>query len=137
LDLVTEMGGVDAIAGMELGAVPVAMGAVARAADRGMNLDALLVRKGAKGHGAGKRVEGVIRPGMRVLVVDDVATTGGSTIKTIEAVLAEVPDAQIVGVVAIVDRQEGGTENLAEAGYTLRSLVKVEELFALGEHPVD
>jgi orotate phosphoribosyltransferase len=135
LEIIKEVGGADVIAGMELGAIPVAMAAVARAGDAGLKVDALLVRKEAKGHGAGKRVEGEIRPGLRVLIVDDVVTTAGSTIKTIDAVLAEVPDVQIVGVAAVVDRNEGGREALAEKGYALRSLVNVKELFGLGERP--
>lgn len=135
LDLVAELGGADAIAGMVLGAVPVAMAAVARSLDAGRPLHALLVRKEAKGHGRGKRVEGVIRPGMRVLIVDDVATTAGSTLATVEAVLAEVPQAEIIGLVAVVDRNEGGREACTAQGYQLRSLVNVDELFALGDRP--
>jgi len=137
LDLADELGGVDAIAGMVLGAVPVAMAAVARSADRGKPVSALLVRKEAKGHGRGKRVEGSIRPGLRVLVVDDVATTAGSTLQTVDAVLDEVPEAEIAAVVAVVDRNEGGREACAERGYQLRSLVTVDELFALGDNPVE
>jgi orotate phosphoribosyltransferase len=133
LAIVAEAGGADAIAGMELGAIPVVMGAVARSCDAGRPVSALLVRKEAKGHGAGKRVEGEIRPGMRVLVADDVCTTAGSTIKTIDAVLAEIPEVKIVGVCAVVDRNEGGREALAARGYELRSLVNVKELFELGE----
>ena len=128
---------VAAIAGMVLGAVPVAMAAVARSADRGKPVSALLVRKETKGHGRGKRVEGSIRPGLRVLIVDDVATTAGSTLQTVDAVLAEVPEAEIAAVVAVVDRNEGGREACAERGYQLRSLVTVDELFALGENPVE
>jgi orotate phosphoribosyltransferase len=136
LDRIEAAGGADAVAGMELGAIPVVIAAVARAHQRGIALDGLLIRKQAKGHGAGKRVEGVIRPGMRVFVVDDVVTTAGSTIKTIDAIIEEVADVKIVGVAAVVDRQEGGAEALAEQGYALDALVKVEELFALGERPV-
>lgn len=135
IDLLKELGGADAIAGMELGAVPVVMGAVARSYDAKMPVCGILVRKEAKGHGAGKRVEGIIRPGLRVLIVDDVVTTAGSTIKTIDAILAEIPEVKIVGVAAVVDRNEGGREALAERGYALKSLVNVKELFALGERP--
>jgi len=135
LDRLERLGGADALAGMVLGAVPVVMAAVARSIDHGKPVSALLVRKEAKGHGTGKRVEGVIRPGMKVLVVDDVATTAGSTLSTVDAILAEVPDAQIIGLIAVVDRLEGGLEACADRGYKLDSLVTVEELFALGEHP--
>jgi orotate phosphoribosyltransferase len=135
LDRIEALGGADAIAGMVLGAVPVVMSAVARSLDRGRPVSALLVRKEAKGHGAGKRVEGAIRPGMRVLVVDDVATTGGSTLATLDAVLAEAPEVKIVGVIAVVDRNEGGREAVAARGYRLDNLVTVDELKALGERP--
>jgi orotate phosphoribosyltransferase len=93
------------------------------------------VRKETKDHGAGRRIEGEIKPGLKVLVVDDVVTTAGSTLETIDAVLAEIPGVQIVGVAAVVDRNEGGREALAARGFTLRSLVNVDELFALGEKP--
>jgi len=135
LEHLDRLGGADAVAGMVLGAVPVVMSAVARSLDHGRPVSALLVRKEAKGHGAGKRVEGVIRPGMRVLVVDDVATTGSSTLGALDAVLAEVPDVKIVGIVAIVDRNEGGREAVAARGYRLENLVTVDELKALGDRP--
>lgn len=137
LDKIVALPRVDAVAGMELGAIPVVMSVVARARQSGRSVDGLLVRKEKKGHGEGKQVEGVISPGMKVMVVDDVATTGGSTLKTIEAVLREVPDVEIVGVAAVVDRNQGGRENLAEAGYRLETLVEVNDLFALGERPAD
>ncbi len=135
LELIDRLGGADAVAGMVLGAVPVVMSAVARSMDYGKPVSALLVRKEAKGHGAGKRVEGLVRPGMRVLVVDDVATTGSSTLGALDAVLAEVPEVQVIGVVAVVDRNEGGREAVAARGFELQRLVTVDELFALGERP--
>jgi len=137
LDLLAELGGADAVAGMELGAVPVVIAAVARSHDRGAPVDGLLIRKEAKAHGVGKRLVGVIRPGMRVLVVDDVVTTAGSTLKTITAVQEEIPGVSIVGVACVVDRQEGGAALLAENGFTLRPLVTLEQLAALGERPAD
>lgn len=137
LDIVREAGGADAIAGMELGAVPVVMAAVARSQQAGVPVNGLLVRKATKEHGKKLRVEGEIKPGLRIVIVDDVVTTAGSTIKTIDAVLDEVPAAQIVAVVAVVDRQEGGREALAAHGYNLQALVTVEELFALGDNPME
>jgi orotate phosphoribosyltransferase len=135
LDELRALGGADAVAGMALGAVPVVMAMVARSREAGRPVDALLVRKETKDHGAGRRIEGEIKPGLKVLVVDDVVTTAGSTLETIDAVLAEIPGVQIVGVAAVVDRNEGGREALAARGFTLRSLVNVDELFALGEKP--
>lgn len=137
LDLLQELGGADAVAGMELGAVPVVIAAVARSHDRGAPVDGLLVRKEAKAHGVGKRLVGVARPGMKVLIVDDVVTTAGSTLKTVEAVREEIPDVEIVGVACVVDRQEGGAALLAEKGYALRPLVTIDHLVALGERPAD
>jgi orotate phosphoribosyltransferase len=101
----------DAIGGMTLGADPIVCPVAALSYGTARPLRAFLVRKEAKGHGTGQRVEGSLFPGARVVVVDDVVTTGGSTMRAIEAVLAE--GCQVVAVVCLVDREEGGRELLA------------------------
>lgn len=84
------------------------------------------VRKEEKGHGLGKQVEGMARPGWRALVVDDLATTGGSIVSAVEALRnagCTVSDALV-----LVDRLEGGKTNLAKVGVKLRSFADIREL---------
>jgi orotate phosphoribosyltransferase len=89
---------------------------------------AFTVRKQPKQHGTGKRVEGPFRAGDRVVVVEDVITTGGSALTAVEAIRAE--GGVVLGVLAVVDRQEGGREALEAAGLTVRSLATAQELVA-------
>lgn len=117
---------VDAVGGLTLGADPVAY-AIAHAAARAeRNLDAFTVRKEAKAHGAGRRVEGPVEPGVRVAVIEDVVTSGGSALRAIDA-LREF-GARVVGVLALVDREEGGREAIEASGHVLVSLFRVSEL---------
>jgi orotate phosphoribosyltransferase len=100
----------DAIGGMTLGADPIVCPVAALSHRDGPPLRAFIVRKEAKGHGTGRQIEGDLEPGSRVVVVDDVVTTGGSTLRAIEAV--EQAGHEVVAVLALVDREEGGTEAL-------------------------
>ncbi len=84
------------------------------------------VRKEAKGHGAGKMVEGPVEPGMTAVIVEDTVTTGGSSLRAIEH--AEAFGLKVQGVIAVVDRLEGGAEAFARAGYPLRTLLPVRDL---------
>jgi orotate phosphoribosyltransferase len=101
----------DAIGGMTLGADPIVCPIAALSHLSGPPLRAFIVRKETKEHGTGRRIEGLLEPGSRVVIVDDVVTTGGSTLAAIEA--AEAAGHTIVAVVCIVDREEGGTEKLS------------------------
>ena len=87
---------------------------------------AFTVRKEAKQHGTGKLIEGPFHPGDQVVVVEDVITTGGSALKAVEAVRGA--GGVIVGVLALVDRQEGGREALEAAGLSVVSLVTASDL---------
>lgn len=109
------------IAGMELGAVP-----IAAAVSLETGSPYLMVRKKEKGHGTGSRLEGVLDEGEEVVVVEDVTTTGGSSVETVE-VLREA-GAHVKKVLVVVDRQEGAQENLDEIDVELISLVKADEL---------
>lgn len=111
----------DAVAGMELGAVPIAT-AVSLATD----LPLLVVRKQAKGHGTGRRIEGRDPTGWRVFVVEDVTTTAGSTVEAV-AVLREA-GAQVTHASVVVDRESGGDERLRAEGVTLLPLARASEL---------
>ncbi len=122
---------VDAVGGLTLGADPIAYAiahASARDAEAGVGtmVRAFTVRKEAKQHGTGKLIEGPFHPGDQVVVVEDVITTGGSALKAVEAVRAA--GGVIVGVLALVDRQEGGREALEAAGLSVVSLVTASDL---------
>ena len=105
----------DAVAGVELGGCPLASAVSLVSFTRGRPLPALYVRKEVKDHGSRKLVEGdrALRPGLRVVILEDVITTGGSTLKAIDKLRAAGAD--VVGVVALVDRLEGGVEGIHAA----------------------
>ena len=111
----------DRIAGVVLGSVPLA---TALALETGIPY--VMIRKEKKDHGTGKLIEGDLNTGDRVLVVEDVITTAGSSIKAI-GTLREA-GADVKYVISVIDREGGGAENLAEAGVDFRPLVKASEL---------
>lgn len=115
--------GFDRVAGMELGAVPIAV-----AASLASGVPYLMVRKKPKEHGTGGRVEGVYAKGQRVLVVEDVTTTGGSSVQAVEALRAE--GLVVDTVMTVVDREQGATEAFAKLGVALVPLVRAKELLA-------
>ena len=118
-----------AVAGLTLGADPLVSAVAMRAALDGRNLDALIVRKEAKGHGTGAWLEGPLPgPGSRITVLEDVVTTGGSSLKAVNQ-LREA-GYQVDRVITIVDRQEGGLEAMTAAGLELRSLFLLDEIAA-------
>jgi orotate phosphoribosyltransferase len=124
---------VDAVGGLTLGADPIAYAiahASALAAERGADemVRAFTVRKEAKQHGTGKLIEGPFVRGDRVVVVEDVITTGGSALRAVEAVRAA--GGVVMGVLALVDREEGGREALEAAGLSVRALVPASTLVA-------
>lgn len=114
-----------AVGGMTMGADPIACAALAGGAD----VKAFFVRKEAKAHGLGRRIEGpLLEAGDRCLLVEDVVTTGGSTIRALEAVRAE--GHEVVGVVAICDRLAGGAEAIrATAGAPYVALTTIDEIY--------
>ena len=121
--------GAVAVAGLTLGADPLVSGVAQAAALAGQALDALIVRKEAKGHGTGAWLEGPLpEPGSRITVLEDVVTTGGSSLKAVK----QLREAGYVveRVVTIVDRQEGGLAAMQEAGLELRSLFQLDEVAA-------
>lgn len=117
-----------AVGGLTLGADPVAYAIAHSAALVGRPLDAFTVRKEPKGHGTGRRIEGGFASGMDVVVVEDVVTSGESALRAIRAV--EEEGGRVLGVLTVVDRQEGGRERLQEEDYPLISLFTAAELLA-------
>ena len=117
---------VQAVGGMSIGADPITGAVIALAAASGRDLVGFLVRQERKQRGTGRQVEGPLRPGMRVAMLEDVVTTGGSTLRAIAALLGE-HQVEVVQVVAMVDRLQGGRENLAAAGYPLTALFEITD----------
>jgi orotate phosphoribosyltransferase len=101
---------IQALGGLEIGAIPMAAAAAARYHQGGRTLEGFFVRKEAKGHGSREPIEGDLRAGMRVAMVDDVFTQGNSVLKAVEEV--EKIGGNIVAVICIVDRLEGAREKL-------------------------
>lgn len=121
-EALAELGSCDAVAGVELGGCPLASAVSLVSFQKGQPLPALYVRKARKDHGSAKMIEGdrALRPGLRVALLEDVVTTGGSSLKAVD-VLREA-GAQVVGIIALVDRLEGGAEAIQQAGLPLVSL---------------
>ncbi len=119
-----------AIGGMTLGADPISLAIGMESARQQTNgfLQVFTVRKEAKEYGAGRRIEGNFSSGDPVVVVDDVITTGGSTLRAIDAVEAE--GGKILFAFVLVDREEGGRQALEERGVEVVSLFTRTELLA-------
>lgn len=117
---------VDAVGGMTLGADPI-IGAVLTVADAsGRRLKGFICRKERKGHGTGRLVEGNLAAGDRVLMVEDVVTSGGSTLRAIDAV--EELGGRVVRVIAMVDRVGGGAEAFAARNIPFTPIFTVRDL---------
>lgn len=121
---------IEAVGGMTLGADPIVTAVSIASFLENSAIPAFIVRKEAKGHGTGNYIEGLgnMRQGSRVALVEDVVTTGGTLIKVIDRVKAA--GFTIGLVVTLVERQEGGSETLAKAGYPLQALFTREELLS-------
>ncbi len=117
-----------AVGGMTMGADPLVSATTVISWERKAPLEGLLVRKEAKGHGTNQFVEGLanLQPGDPVVVLEDVVTTGGSLLKACQRI--EMAGLRIAAVCAILDREEGGREQLAEHGYALQALFTRREL---------
>ena len=119
----------DAIGGLTLGADPVSYAIAYASAGRETPLRSFTVRKEAKAHGTGRLIEGPFREGDRVAVIEDVITTGGSALKATTAIRAA--GGIVVGVLALVDREEGGREAIEAAGLPVISLARASEIVKL------
>jgi orotate phosphoribosyltransferase len=116
----------DAVGGLTLGADPIVGSLLALAGMEDLELKGFIVRKAAKDHGTQSLVEGPLEAGERVVIIEDVVTTGGSSMKAIEAV--REMGCVVDRVLAVVDREQGGRENLKKAGCRLESIFSVREL---------
>ena len=114
------------VGGMAIGADPITAAILTVAGQRGVPLRGVMIRKESKQHGTGKFVEGPLSAGEELVVVEDVVTTGGSSLLAIER--SEAVGLKVRRVLAIVDRLEGGREAFAERGYELTTLLTVRDL---------
>ena len=117
--------GAEAIAGPTLGADPIVASVAVLSQMNGTPVSAAIVRPEAKGHGRGKLIEGPSVRGKKVAVVDDTCTTGKSLLHAVDAVEAE--GGEVVGVLCILDRHEGGGEEIRKRGYEFAALLKADE----------
>lgn len=117
---------ITAVGGPTMGADPIVGSLISLSHEKGNPLNGFLVRKEEKQHGTGKMIEGNLKQGDKVAVVEDVATTGGSVFKAIDAV--EKFGATVEKVLVVVDREAGGEKLFKEKGYELFSIFKVSEL---------
>ncbi len=119
---VLQAAGVEAVGGPTLGADPMVAAVAMLSGQQGRGIPGFIVRKGAKAHGTGQAIEGPLHPGSRVAIVDDTCSTGGSLFQAIEA--AEVAGCSVVKVAALLDRNEGGSEELRRRGYDFVTLLQ-------------
>jgi len=115
-------GPIDGVGGLTLGADPIATATSIAAQLEGENVHAFIIRKEPKGHGTGQWLEGRknLPPGSRVVIVEDVTTTGGSSLKAVER--AKEEGLVVLGIVTLVDREEGAREAIEGAGQQLRAV---------------
>ena len=115
----------DLVGGMAIGADPITAAILTLAGVRGQALRGVMVRKEAKQHGTGKLVEGPFNEGESIVIVEDVVTTGGSSLLAIER--CEAVGLKVSRVLAIIDRLEGGREAFKERGYELTTLFTIRD----------
>lgn len=124
-DMLREDRSVDAVGGLELGALPITNAVSMRSwAER--PIDGFVVRKEKKGHGTDRKIDGNFRPNSNVVLFEDVTTRGGSVMEAVQAVRSR--GATVTKIITIVDRLEGATENLQREGIELVPVFTIEDL---------
>lgn len=118
---------IDAVGGLAVGAVPLVASLMVICYQQDLDVEGFWVREEAKGHGTKKVIEGKLPEGAKVVIVDDVITSGKSVIKAIEAV--EKAGATVVKIITIVDRQRDAAQLFAERGYVYEPIFTKDELF--------
>ena len=113
--------GASAIGGLTLGADPIVASVAVTSHLAGTPVSAFIVRKEAKGHGTGRLIEGPLATGESVVIVDDACSTGGSLFQAIDA--AEAAGCTVAHVAAVIDRNQGGSDELRRRGYAFTALL--------------
>jgi len=116
----------DAVGGMSIGADPITAAVVTMAGVAGLPLKGFMIRKEPKGHGLGRYVEGPVKAGDRVVILEDVVTTGGSSLVAIERAVEF--GLQVERVVTLVDRLAGGADAFAARGVPLDAMLTIRDL---------
>ncbi|HUY92131.1 MAG TPA: orotate phosphoribosyltransferase [Pirellulales bacterium] len=114
-----------AVGGMSIGADPITAAVVTIAGVRGLTLSGFMVRKEPKSHGTERYIEGPVKPGDRVAIVEDVVTTGGSSLQAVDR--CEQFGLTVTRVIAIIDRMEGGAQAFGQRGYPFASLLTIRD----------
>ncbi|MGQ0640235.1 MAG: orotate phosphoribosyltransferase [Gemmatimonadaceae bacterium] len=118
----------DAVGGLTLGADPVSCAIAHASATSPPMLRAFTVRKEPKSHGTKRLIEGPLSPNDSVVIVEDTLTTGASALRAVQA--AQEFGARVIGVLIVVDREEGGRKNIEQTGLDVRCLTKVSDILA-------
>jgi len=116
----------DAVGGMTLGADPIVSAVTIIAAEHGVDCPALIVRREAKDHGTGRRIEGPFEHGMRVAVVEDVTTTGQSARNAADAIIEA--GGKVVGVYSVMNREAGADKMFADLGWPFKAVFGMQDL---------
>jgi orotate phosphoribosyltransferase len=116
--------GAEAVGGMTMGADPMASAVAVVSHLEGKPIPTFIVRAETKVHGTQKRIEGPLKKGSKVAIVDDVITTGGSVLRAIEAVEAE--GCKVVKVVVLLDRHQGGSDEIKRKGYDFQAILSAD-----------
>ncbi|MEO8333327.1 MAG: orotate phosphoribosyltransferase [bacterium] len=119
---------IDAVGGLTLGADPISYAIAYASTTSNQMIRAFTVRKEVKAHGTGRLIEGPFRKGDTVAIVEDVITTGGSALRAVEAV--RTAGGIVAGILALVDREEGGKEALVATGLQVIALTRASEIVA-------
>lgn len=129
-EAIKDVENLEGVGGLTLGADPIATATSIASYLQGQPVPAFIIRKEPKGHGTGAWLEGRknFKPGSRVVIVEDVVTTGGSSMKAIRR--AEEEGLKVLGVVTLVDREEGGRENIEKEGYWLKAIFTKSDVLA-------
>jgi len=129
-EAIRDVEGVEGVGGLTLGADPIATATSVVSFLEGKPIPGFIIRKEPKGHGTGAWLEGRknLKPGSRVVIVEDVVTSGGSSIKAIKR--AEEEGLVVLGVVTLVDREEGGRENIEKEGYWMKAIFTKAQILA-------
>ncbi|AJE03367.1 orotate phosphoribosyltransferase [Geobacter pickeringii] len=129
-EAIKDVEGVQGVGGITLGADPIATATSIAAYLEGRPMHAFIIRKEPKGHGTGQWLEGRknLPPSSKVIIVEDVVTTGGSSMKAVRR--AEEEGLEVLGIVSLVDRQEGGRENIEKEGFWLKTIFTKADLLA-------
>ncbi|BDV43217.1 orotate phosphoribosyltransferase [Geotalea uraniireducens] len=127
-EAIKDVENVEGVGGLTLGADPIATATSVVSFLEKQPIPAFIIRKEPKGHGTGAWLEGRknLKPGSRVVIVEDVVTTGGSSIKAVRR--AEEEGLKVLGIVTLVDREEGGRENIEQEGYWLKAIFTKAEI---------